>query len=268
MRAAIHIGRHEHHRTWGTAMQAGLRRHGIDARLAGFDAPEPCDFAVVWGARQRQVFDAGRPVLVMERGHVGDRMAWTSCGWGGIGRRGRYPEGCDDGQRWAQHHGHLMQGWKAGGGYALIIGQVENDQSIGDLDVAEWATDCASHLGELGWNVRFRPHPLAPRWPTPAGLTVLRGTLEQAFADAGLCVTFNSTTGVEAVLAGVPTVTLDEGAMAWPVAGHALSDVLRPRRWPWASDLAWTQWTVEEVAQGEAWGRLGALLPEFQGAAA
>lgn len=255
MKAVIHVGHHEHHQIYGRAMQAGLEAHGIEVRIAGFDQPEPADFAVVWGVRQRRVFAAGIPVLVMERGHVGDRLTWTSCGWGGLGRRAHYAAPADRGERWSTHFGHLMQRWRTDFGYALIIGQVENDASIEGLDVFQWAEATARDLEALAWDVRFRPHPLAPRRPQPR-IAIARGTtLAQDLAGAGLCVTWNSTAGVEAVLAGVPTVTFDEGAMAWPVSAHHLQTT-RPPRWEWATRLAWCQFTIDEIRAGIAWEHL------------
>ena len=47
--------------------------------------------------------------------------------------------------------------------------------------------------------------------------------------------------------------------MAWDVAGHRISDILAlpyPDRMPWASGLAWCQWTTKELSSGEAWEHL------------
>jgi hypothetical protein len=54
----------------------------------------------------------------------------------------------------------------------------------------------------------------------------------------------------------VPTVTLDEGAMAWDVAGHKLGDTIRPDRTRWAHNLAMTQWSLGEIADGTMWDHL------------
>lgn len=253
MKALIHVNAMEHQRAHAAAMAAGLIRHGVEVRYGTWDVPEPCDVAVVWGAKQSRVFAAGRPVLVMERGHLPDRMLMTSVGWGDLGRRGRYPTAPDGGARWQARYAGLMQPWATRQGYALIIGQVPGDAALRGLDIAAWVEQVAATLGARGWTVRFRPHPLAARPGAP---------LAEDLAGAAIAVTFNSTAGVEAVLAGVPTVTLDAGAMAWPVAAHALSDPpTRPAREAWAWDLAWTQWSVEEIATGEAWAHVGPVMP-------
>ena len=58
--------------------------------------------------------------------------------------------------------------------------------------------------------------------------------------------TFCSTTGVDAVLAGVPTVAHDAGSM---VAGVTPG----MKRLPWLSWLAYTQWTYREMEEGKPW---------------
>ncbi len=251
MKAVVHANGAEHQQRHAEAMLLGLRHHGVDAVPGAFDEPEPCDFAVVWGLRQRRVFAAGRPVLVMERGHVADRMQMASCGWNGLGRRGLYPTAVDGGARWRRLYGHLMQPWRYDTGYALVIGQVEGDAALRGLDVNAWADETMRHLIDMGWPVVFRPHPL---------MSKVRTTLDEDLRGAGICVTYNSTAGVEAVLAGVPTVTLDPGAMAWPVTSHQLGLKLWTDREAWAHDLAFTQWGLDEIERGYAWAFLGPLL--------
>jgi predicted transcriptional regulator len=49
--------------------------------------------------------------------------------------------------------------------------------------------------------------------------------------------------------------------MAWDVTTHDLkSPPIRPLREAWAHDLAWTQWTLHEIAEGDAWAAVGPLM--------
>ena len=264
LRVVLHFSpRSDHHRTYAEAMRLGLTRHGITALHGQPNRPEACDVAVCWGARQTTLLAAGRPVLILERGHVGDRYKYASCGWDSLGRRGRYPEATDGGARWRERYGHLLQPWRPQAGPALIIGQVPGDAALRGLDTIAWATEAAARLRAAGWEVRFRPHPLAEH-RGPVGVPLADGDLAKALSAAALCVTYNSTTGVEAVLAGVPTVTLDAGAMAWPMAAHSLDETpntprFTPDREAWAHDLAWTQWTMDEIASGAMWAALAPL---------
>lgn len=256
MKAVIHFqSGHEHQRVHAEAMRAGLEKHGVICAYGHWNTPtcRAHDFAVIWGApiKQPAIVETSPQILVMERGHIQDRNVYASVGWGGLARRGRYPIAGDGGARWNSLFGRLMQPWRNGVGYALLIGQVEGDAAIRDLDMAAWIREQTTALQANGWEVRFRPHPYARR---------SRTSLADDLAGAGLCVTYNSTTGVEAVLAGVPTITMDEGAMAWEVSGHAIGDIQRPNRDRWAHNLAWTSWTLDEIAQGLPWEHVAPIM--------
>lgn len=273
MLAAISINNAAHQREHGAAIAEGLRRHDIKtAFVQGDIAVERADFHVTWSIKRPTIFDwrkrTGRSILIMERGHLPDRMRFTSCGWNGLARRGAYPRAQDGGARWRTHFAHLMRDWRRRGDYALVMGQVPGDSALWGLPSFEaWAASMALRLYETGRAVRYRPHPIVARDPLalfhPPVATLCVGTsLADDLAGAALVVTYNSTAGVEAVLAGVPTVTMDPGAMAWPVTTHAPEDVpATPDRAAWAHDLAWAQWTLDELASGEAWAHIAEAMP-------
>ena len=102
----------------------------------------------------------------------------------------------------------------------------------------------------------FRPHPLAYRRGgvrPVAGTTLRDGSLAEELQRAAVVITFNSNTAVESVLAGVPTITMDPGSMAWDMTSHAIDDPLvTPERERWAATLAWRQWTLAEIESGAA----------------
>lgn len=254
---------YEHGRPWSAsneeAFAAGLARHGIVADRRRKGDWRDCDLAVVWGhadthlhARQRA---HGGHYLVMERGFVGDidaRRRWTALGFDGLNGRGRRPAGMPA-DRWKRHFAGALQEWRpAAGGYALLIGQVPGDAALAGMSISGWLQEQTRALLARGHEVRFRPHPQV----TPPARS-----LADDLAGAALVVTYNSNTGVDAVLAGVPAVTMDAGAMAWPVTVHDLdAPPARPDRMQWAADLAWAQWRPDEIAAGDAWAALAPVL--------
>jgi hypothetical protein len=246
---------------WRESFCEGLNRRGWAAELS--TSPKECDLLVLWGVRRRdliekQIADGGE-VCILERGYLGDRFAWTSVSFGGgLNGRGIFRGPHEDGTRFEKHFRDLMQPWQTGGGYALLIGQVPGDQSIRGIDIDGFYRQSAAALKNYGWpDVRFRPHPKASRGIPPRGTSIIGGSLHEAMAGAGVVMTFNSNTGVEAALFGRPVIAMDQGSMAWPVAGHQVTEIVTPDRTAWAHRLAWCQWQAEEFRSGACMEAIG-----------
>lgn len=202
-----------------------------------------------------------RSVLVMERGYIGDRFSWYSLGWNGLNGNATFPDK-DEPSRFREHFS--MRPWKEGGDYVLLIGQVPGDMSIHAVAINHWYRRTAEEAKKaLGLPVFFREHPVAVkrhlRVMVPK-VEKIGGDLLGAFEGARCVVTYNSNTAVEAVLAGIPSVTADRGSMAWEVTSHDFN-LVKPDREAWASRLAWCQWTLEEMANGTAWEHVAKCKP-------
>jgi hypothetical protein len=243
---------------WREAFGEGLKQRGWAVEVD--TSARPCDLLVIWGVRRRDIIAAqkarGGEVCVLERGYLGDRFDQTSVSFGGgLNGRGEFRAPTDDGTRFRERFGDLLKPWKKTGrgikrGYALIMGQVPGDQSIAGVDIDAFYHQTYKALKKHDFpNIKFRPHPKAGR----RGNFVFpeaRGTLEEALAGAELVVTYNSNSGVDAVLAGVPVVAMDRGSMVWDIAGHQVTEVLRPFRDGWAHHLAWCQFSKAEFISG------------------
>lgn len=240
------------------ALSDGLRQYGVTVRLAVPAQAIKTKYTACWGWRLgERLRKAGHEVLVMERGYVGDRFNYTSLGWNGLNGFAEFPDrNIDSGERFASHGGELRP-WKSGGEYVLVLGQVPRDASLRGMDLLPyyeaWAKDCAE---KHKLPVLFRPHPdLAKKGlnqTVPSAQNSPHESLSQALAGAALCVTFNSNSSVDAVLAGVPTVSIDSGSMAWDMCGHSLDEIVRPDRTAWAHSLVFKQWTLDEIRMGQA----------------
>lgn len=245
------------------AFVAGLRKHGIEAKERQAEDWVRSDLAVVWAHRDKELHElqraAGNHYLVLERGYIGDlenRRRWTSIGYDGLNGRADFRNVDVGPERWQKYFASFMRPWKQDGDYALLMGQVHGDASLASLDIRIWYAETARRLNDLGWTVMFRPHP-NDLTVAPDGAFALVGNLEGALASAAFVVTWNSTSGVDAVLAGVPAIVMDKGSMAWDVAAHGLNEALvTPDRVPWAERLAYTMWNDDEIAGGLAWEHL------------
>lgn len=220
--------------------------------------PSNADIAVIWSWKQRRVIErqieTGKHILVLERGFLQPRNSWISLSWDGFNGRGSFPGAADGGARWDHHFGPMLKPWRQSrGGNALLIGQVPGDAALFGLDIIAWTQEMSAKLIDLGNRVTYRPHPLSVT-PCPNGANLSIDDLETDLALADFVVTYNSTTAVESILAGVPTIVMDIGSVAYPMASHSLEEPLRyPDRTSWCHDLAWRQWSLKELSDGSAW---------------
>lgn len=247
------------------AARRGFERHGLTVIKSTPDNPIECDLAVIWSCHQKKIIEAqersGRDYLVMERGYMGDRFEWTSMGINGLNGRAQFYANGMPGDRWEKYFSGLMGTWRRGGKYVLLVGQVLGDASIKDVDFKAWAVKSRDQIAATfpGVPIRWRPHPVSVergRCFVLANTEFSTRPLSEDLHDALCTVTFNSNTGVDAVLAGVPTVTMDIGAMAWDVSGHQIGNIETPDRTQWAHDLAYKQWSLAEIEKGIAWEHL------------
>lgn len=241
-----------HQREWGALLAEGLAAHNVEPVFVEAGRDASTTVVVCWGWRIGQRYrDRGHEVLVAERGYVGDRFYWTSLGWNGLNGRADFRNAGKDGDRWARHFSGFLSDWRERSGPTVIMGQVPNDTALLGINYQAWLNKTAAALpGAL-----FRPHPGAPA--VRCGLPLADGDLAAVLEIAGRVVVFNSNSATDAVLAGVPTVTIDPGAMAWPVAGQGLNETVSPDRTQWCNELAWTQWAPEEIRRGDAWEHIG-----------
>lgn len=244
------------------ALAAGLRRHGIEATIGGrADAGDLPRRVACWGWRTgEQLRERGHEVLVMERGYLGDRFAWTSLAWNGLNGRAEWPTPPDDnGYRFRMNFGEDMREWSPDGAYTLILGQVRGDASLQGRDLAGWYAEQSIRFRDAG-PVAFRRHPESVRRKhherIPPGVRQIGGNLQGSFAEARAVTTFNSNSAVDAILYGKPAFVADPGSMAWDMRAD-LHGTAEPPRGPWAAALAWRQWTIPEIERGDAWALVG-----------
>lgn len=256
MKVGILLSKKNHQHTHGHAIAEGFANNGIQTFFFYDDPPKNVDFLAVWGWRRAPLWRArGHEILVMERGYIGDRFEWTSIGWNGLNGRARFNSAFDTGERLETNYGKLIKPWRhKKNGYALIMGQVPGDAALAGTDIFKWAVNTAEELKAFGHEVRYRHHPLAFNNLRPTPLPSMPGTLDEALAGAKFVVTYNSNSGVDAVINGIPTVTTDVGAMAWPVTSHDTEmPIITPDRKQWLIDMSWKQWSLDEIKSGSFW---------------
>lgn len=239
----------------------GARAQGIKCSIEA----EPKSKAVgVWGWRNGEKWHKmGHDVLVFERGYLGDRYEWTSIAWNGLNGRGDFClTGNETFERFAKNHEPLKP-WRDDGDKIIIMGQVPGDMSLQGKDLTQFYEMVANLWGQAyKMPVMFKPHPVGvergknfqPKLP------IFYGNMDEALNEAFIVHTFNSNSAVDAVVAGIPAVSCDQGSMAWDVTSHFVYDRLKPEREQWAARLAHCQWSPDEIERGEFWGRMRCKL--------
>jgi len=197
----------------------------------------------------------------MERAYIGDRFTWTSLGFDGLNGRAKFPQINDGGARWRKYFAQYLKPWqRRPSNLAVIMGQVRGDASLAGISIIDWIVLTAKKLAGAGFVPVWRAHPGDRGDPFEiATVKKIDGTLEQALEFAGLVVTYNSNSGVDAVLAGVPTYAADPGSMVWDVSSRSFLPTT-PDRAIWSQRMSFTQWLPEEIESGDAWEALKTVI--------
>lgn len=242
---------------------------------------EASDVAVIFGvykSKVRRSWPRGKvfrqqrekklDVVVLETGYVnrGDgEDCYFAAGFNGLNGRADFRNknmGPERAQKLADRFPGKMfiQPWPyESGEHIVLCGQVPHDASVDHTDHKQWISETAQKLKAMtSRKIVFRPHPLFPL-PAIHGCELSTKPLAHDLARAHAVVTFNSNSGVEAAIFGKPVFAFDEGSMVWSIANKDLRDINEPQhpnRKQWWSDLAYTQWTPEEMRHGKAWAHL------------
>lgn len=252
---------YSHRLHWLAQFQAGLKRHGVNLEIQPSAEYQPTDLAVLWSAYDIRIIAAqrraGADYLIMERGYV-RRMEYASLGFNGLNGEADFVNADSPADRWLMLDIE-MKPWKMSGDYVLLCGQKPGDASLHGRQPQQEYPQLAIELANIHRRpVYWRPHP-EPARPLQVPLEAHTRPLDEALAGAWCVVTLSSNVAVDATLSGTPAITLDTRSMAYTITRHDLMCSLvpwRPDRRQWAYNLAYAQWTAEEIAAGEAWAHL------------
>ena len=153
-----------------------------------------------------------------------------------------------------------LQPWRTSGNYILLLIQRDGGWGMKGLDPVLWARDKIREIRQYSTQpIVLRPHPgkiadvsslVGP------GVTVSDSknrTLLKDLKHASAAFVWNSSSGVSAVLAGVPLWVDDVSSVCWTVANHDVSRIYNPDfpdRTQWLNDLGACHWTDAESSQG------------------
>lgn len=255
------------------ALCKGIVAAGDEVFRLNGGAPPDATVAVAsnWGAAVDLYGMGYERVAVVECGYLGNRNWWCSLSLDGLNGRGIHAET-------PERPEPMLEPWRgARDGYALILGQVPTDWAVRVAlkhPYEAWLAETTRDLERRGYEVRFREHPyvtaLKPAPPEPPRDRAMRHrarlpppprpTLRQELEGARIAVTLNSTSAIEAVCMGVPTIVYDRGCMAWAVSSEFGSFAEPSNRRAWVNRLVRLQWSMDELGDGTAWRAIRAVL--------
>ncbi len=216
-------------------------------------------YAVPLSWKRQEAFDAARrrniPVLIIEKGFV-KRDEYYHVGWNGLNGYADFRNENSPPDRWAKL-GIKLQPHTSRKSYEkiLLCGQVPHDYTVQHIDYMAWLRQAYAYLVE--WvgegKVALRPHPLAGKqdygFVAQHGLDDFGDPIEEVLRHYDLVAAYNSTTLVDAIVAGRTIAAYNDMSVAYPISAYPLNLT----RTQWANDLAYSQWTLDEMRSGEAW---------------
>lgn len=252
-----------HQQELASSFLLGLRKHGIDAGVYPPGQAPRTDVVVCWGWAVRKSLGERKDqrFLIAEAGYFDNpepRLRWVSLGWDGLNGRADFRNENSPVDRW-QKIGVPMRRWRQTGDSIVLIGQTPGDQALAAINLEVWLKSTIEAIKAAcpGQPILYKPHPRLGGEHGLKGISeTIGGTIQEAAENAFGFVTFNSTSAVESVLAGIPTVAMDQGSMAWAVTSHEIGEWVRPARKQWCYDLAYSQWSHTEIQSGSAWAHL------------
>jgi hypothetical protein len=221
------------------------------------------DYAVHYGFadKLRDVYNAYREkstVVYMDLGYWQRRIRTRYDGYYKIVVNGRHPTPYFQNRRHSDDRlkalGVAIREWRKDGEAIIIAGLSEKAARAEGLEHQTWERQAyATIKRHTDRPIIYRPKPNCSRSrPIKGALYDKKSTPEQLFSKAHVVVARHSNMAVEALCAGIP-VFVDAG-VALPLSSQNLVHVESPRypkgRRQWASDVAWTQFKLDEIKSG------------------
>lgn len=258
------------------AFLTGARLHGCKTKARALCADPDvsgADAIAMVGVKSKALFEATRRAgavpIMLDKGYVRTRASgqrvweyWrVSVGahhpTGRSLMRRKFPS-----DRW-DALGLDIAPWRKHGNHIVVAGSSAKYHNFYGLDGPNrYYVELVEYLRELTKRpIVYRPKPsFKDAQPIPGTrFSDSDETIRDALWGAHALVTHGSNACFEAALMGVPSIVLGT-AVAAPISSTTLEDVEDPiqgKREQWLHNLAYHQWTEDEMREGQAWKHIG-----------
>ena len=236
-----------------------------------FDGDVGVIWSVLWNGRMannKEIWDhyrsQNKPVIVLEVGGIKRGTTWK-VGINGINKEANFgPKG--NGPERAKLLNLKLQPWRTSGRDIIICGQHDKSHQWRDMPtMSSWVLATIETIRHhTARPIIVRPHPRC-RFPlpelkefknasyeTPQQLQNTYDDFNFDFHNAWAVINWSSNPATQAVIGGIP-IFVGPQSLAWDVANESLTTInepVMPDRQQWLNDLAYTEWTTEEISQG------------------
>ena len=250
----------------GNALKKGLAKHGVDVRLVTERIdPKEHECVGIVGVKSWKMAQAcnaaNTPYLYFDKAYNRDK-AWWKISYGS-----HQPTWWIDKLAYGDDR-RLAQGWdvapwraKNDDGHILIAGSSAKYHRFFDLlDPTEYWSDVVRQLQALTRRkILYRPkkswHDATPLLGTEFSKVDL---IKDDLAGAHAMITNGSNSCFEALTLGIPAIVLGQG-FTLPISSESVGSVLDPYEAPYEdrieilNNLAYCQWSMVEIAEGDFW---------------
>lgn len=281
-------------------MAFGVARHGDAVHITAASHYEDCDVAVFFGSwKDRNVLHhnlkrsivANAPnFVVLEtpligRGPVKEAMddVWYRVGVNGfLSDSGLFhngaPKAADRWQQISDHFGIGLKDYRINDkGPVVVALQLPGDASLRGASIEQWClATCKKIRKQTKRQITIRLPQLQRQWDQgplieagrlpnvnfEQGTAVnLVSTLSQAFCT----VSYSSGFAIDSLINGCPAIATNSANFAYPLGLTSVSCISRmklPCREQWIRDLAYCQWSQDELGDGAVWENLRPIIHE------
>lgn len=237
------------------AMAAGINRCGDRASLVSVYAPHhAADVGVMYGWKRHQQLQRYARFVYADLGYW-QRDNYYRLAVGGWGPERYVCAGLPASRLEAL--GLQLKPWREQGNEIIVAGATAKAAGEHGLGYMEWERRAVARLRECGRKVVYRPKPNDRLAQPIAGAGYDTRPISEALANAWALVTHHSNSAVDALLAGIPVHCEIGAAAAMSVPLDQIGEApLVEGREQFLADVAWLQWTLDEMRSGEAWAHL------------
>lgn len=249
----------------------GVRGHGDEGVVCHNGAPpafDQFDAVCMVGVKSREIFTkvkaAGAVPIMLDKGYVRTRRAGNrTWEFWRVSAHEHHPTSRLMGHSYPADRfeslGLELVKWRKSGLQILFAGSSgKYHEFYGLPDPTLYAQRIVDRLATMTDRpIVYRPK---PSWreavPIPGTRFSVGGEgITGALANAHCLVTHGSNACFEAALMGIPSIVLGD-AVAQPISSTTIADIESPlcgKRWQWFCNLAYRQWTEDEMRSGQAW---------------